>query len=83
MSHIPDPSEMAIPESHPQADPQPQASDIDVLRSIVEMGRALLDLNTNQSSMVTHLQSLTNAITLKHKSFHLDLHRTIFMSTYT
>ncbi|KAF5336200.1 hypothetical protein D9757_015443 [Collybiopsis confluens] len=46
MSHIPDPSEMAVPESHPQADPQPQASDIDVLRSIVEMGRALLDLNT-------------------------------------
>ncbi|KAF5373529.1 hypothetical protein D9757_010500 [Collybiopsis confluens] len=83
MSHIPDPSEMAIPESHPQADPQPQASDIDVLRSIVEMGRALLDLNTNQSSMVTHLQSLTNAITLKHKSFPSDLHRTIFMSTYT
>ncbi|KAF5388563.1 hypothetical protein D9757_004590 [Collybiopsis confluens] len=66
MSHIPDPSEMAVPESHPQADPQPQASDIDVLCSIVEMGHALLDLNTNQSSMVTRLQSLTDAIAVQH-----------------
>ncbi|KAF5393803.1 hypothetical protein D9757_000018 [Collybiopsis confluens] len=68
MSHIPDPSEMAVPESHPQADPQPQASDIDVLRSIVEMGRALLDLNTNQSSMVTRLQSLTDAIAVQQQN---------------